>query len=95
MTRKLTDLERAAHLLLPALTRVLADMRAEMHEAQAHASKRLKPDAAEDWSWIARRNEERVVGAARIVAAVRDAARGVAIPTEPRNDEKSRDDEKR
>jgi hypothetical protein len=75
--RRMTDHQRAAHLLLPVLAGVLSEIRAEYDAVskEAKAAKGTK-DAVADWREFRARAEGRVQGAGRIVTAIQAIARG-------------------
>lgn len=75
--RKLTDQQRAAHVLLPVLVEELATMRSELKSAELHRGQADRSnDARSDWREFAARAQNRVEGASRIVDRVRELARG-------------------
>lgn len=77
--RKLSNEQKAAHILLPVLVEELAVMRTELKAAELHQGQADRSnDARSDWREFAMRAQQRVEGAARLVERVRDLAKGGA-----------------
>ncbi len=75
--RKMSDHQRAAHLLLPMVASVLKEMTADATYAEAEAKRaRASKDAESDWSELALKARARAEGASRIAEMLQAVARG-------------------
>ncbi len=75
--RRMTDHQRAAHLLLPMVASVLKEMTADATYAETEAKKaRKNRDADSDWREIAVKARARAEGASRIAGVLQAVARG-------------------
>lgn len=75
MQRKLSLETRAAHVLLPRLSALLTQMRAEAARVAQESPTGRDRDAKSDWAEIRLRASARAEGAERIVELVRQIAR--------------------
>ncbi len=75
--RKMTDHQKAAHLVLPMVVAVIRELsdEAEKVEAEAKRTKRSH-DADSDWQEFAVKARARVDGATRVAALLQRLARG-------------------
>jgi hypothetical protein len=75
MHRKLSEQQKAAHLLLPAIQTVVADLRTELETVTLAGKGARDRDGKADWAVIRTRAEARVEGAAAVLEKVRGMAR--------------------
>lgn len=75
--RRLTDQQRAAHLLLPMVGELLKTMNTEATQTEGEAKRaRKRHDSSSDWTELAIKARARAEGASRVAAMIQAVARG-------------------